>query len=55
MTLVQTSATATLQERLTVAQSAFNALPENGAGDAYSDLLDEILWLKDQIRRCPQG
>ena len=49
-TTTQTSTTATLQERLAAAQAAFNALPENGAGDAYSDLLDEILWLKDQLR-----
>lgn len=45
-----TNTPTTLQERLAVAQAAFNALPENGAGEAYSDLLDEILWLKDQIR-----
>lgn len=32
----------TLQDRLAAAQAAFNALPENGAGDVYSDLLDDI-------------
>ena len=53
MTLTQTSSTTALQERLTAAQAAFNALPENGAGDAYTDLLDEIFWLKEKLGLIP--
>lgn len=43
---------ASLEVRLKALLMAFESLPENGAGEAYGDLLDEIAAVKSAIHRC---
>ncbi|NJM00390.1 MAG: hypothetical protein HC924_17090 [Synechococcaceae cyanobacterium SM2_3_2] len=39
------------QQRIQTLKAAFDALPENGAGSAYGEILEEIYDLKHRIRQ----
>jgi hypothetical protein len=42
---------AQLEQRIQILKSAFDALPENGAGSVYGELLEEIADLRSRIRQ----
>ncbi|NJM00385.1 MAG: hypothetical protein HC924_17065 [Synechococcaceae cyanobacterium SM2_3_2] len=39
------------QQRIQILKTAFDSLPENGAGSAYGEILEEIYDLKFRIRQ----